>query len=67
MPSKQVVKKLTSGAAIGLLGEELLYLLGEVALGAPHQPYGAEDHKHGKQAQPKGLLDHSLTEAYYIW
>lgn len=54
---------LTSSAAVGLLGEQLLDLLGEVALGAPHEPDHTEDHEHRDEAEPEGLLQHALAQA----
>lgn len=54
---------LTSSAAVGLLGEELLDFLGEVALGTPHEPDHAEHHEHGDEAEPERLLQHALAQA----
>lgn len=45
LSSRHAVKKLTSGAAVGLFGEQFLDLLGKVALGAPDKAYRAENHE----------------------
>lgn len=54
---------LTSSASVGLLGQQLLDLLGEVSLGAPHQADHAQHHEHCDEAEPERLLEHALAQA----
>lgn len=49
-----------TSVAISLFGEQLLDLLGKVSLGTPDQADDGENHEHGDEAKPEGLLQHAL-------